>query len=226
MKKILVFMLCVILLCSMPIVVFAEGESTDAVVEEGVVTESVSEKTVTETIVDYVKSHVEELSVIFTLLLTVFYEVRKHRTLNGSIGTLNNNAITVAEKSETAIKQALGEASTIAGNSVESIKIALQEVADIAAVVKGYKEDFEKLLDEVRKNADEKQSLEDILNKVEAFLKTSKLASIELANEVAELLVLANIPNSKKEELYARHTKAVHELAEAEGVIANDGKEA
>jgi hypothetical protein len=52
---------------------------------------------------------------------------------------------------------------------------------------------------------------------------------MELANEVAELLVLANIPNSKKEELYSRHLAAVGAIAEAEKTevtINEDGQEA
>ena len=49
----------------------------------------------------------------------------------------------------------------------------------------------------------------------------SVLANVELANEVAELLVLANIPNSKKEELYSRHLAAVGAIAEAEKIEVN-----
>lgn len=204
MKKILAIMLCAMLLFVAPTVAFAEGE--EATVPETTTTEEV-EKPMTDIIVDYVKSHIEELSVIGTLILTIVYEIRKHKSLNGSIGTLNNNAIAVAE------------------NSANTIKAALTEVGDIAKVVNGYKDEFASLLGEVRKSAEEKKSLEDTLAHVETFLKTAKLATIELSNEVAELLVLANIPNSKKDELYARHTKAVHDLEAAEEVMKNDGKE-
>jgi hypothetical protein len=47
------------------------------------------------------------------------------------------------------------------------------------------------------------------LAEVNTHLQTSKAANIEFANELAELLVLANIPNSKKDELYTRHRAAV-----------------
>lgn len=210
MKKILVFLMCITLLCTMPIVAFAEGETADVVVEAGPVDESVPEETVTEMIVDYVKSHVEELSVIVTLILTIFYEVRKHRTLNGSIGTLNNNAITVAENSATAVKEALAKAE------------------DIATVVQNYKDQMISLLDEIRNSEEEKKALKEALVRVESYLSTAKLANVEFANELAELLCLANIPNSKKEELYARHVKSVRSLeaAEDEGVKTDDGKEA
>jgi hypothetical protein len=47
-------------------------------------------------------------------------------------------------------------------------------------------------------------------------LKLSKDANVEFANELAELLTLANIPNFKKEEIGARHLAAVKAIAEAE----------
>lgn len=221
MKKILAFILCVMLILALPVVSFAEEgdsanieqnvESTENVptVEENLAEEEIlPELTITETIAAWFKENYADISVIGTLLLTIFYEVRKHKSLNGSIGTLNNNAIAVAE------------------NSASTIKAALSEVEDISKVVNSYKEEIASLLGEIRKNAEEKESLETTLAHVETFLKTAKLATLELSNEVAELLVLANIPNSKKDELYARHTKAVHELEAAEEVMSNDGKEA
>jgi hypothetical protein len=190
MKKFLMLMLCVLLMLAVPTVAFAEASET-------VPEETVPDKTITEIVVDYVTEHVEEVSVIGTLVVGMFYELRKHKKLNGSIGILNNNAIAVAENSATTIK-------------------------DVANVVNEYRAEFETVLKEIRKSAEEKKCLEDTLSHVETFLKTAKLATLELSNEVAELLVLANIPNSKKEELYARHKQAVHKLKEAEGVINND----
>lgn len=203
MKKIFVFILCAMLICAVPFV--ASAEETLPEVPEQTETvpgaDEVIEKSITEEIVDYVKSHIEEFSVIGTLLLTIFYEIRKHGKLNGSIGTLNNNAIAIAE------------------NSADAIKTALTEVVDIADTVKNYKDDFASLLAEVKKSAEEKKSLEDTLAHVETFLKSAKLATLELSNEVAELLVLANIPNSKKEELYSRHRAAVDAIATAETAV-------
>lgn len=207
MKKIFVLILCVMLLCATPIVAFAEeGETSEPAVEE--VAPETEEKSMTEEIVDYFTSHLEEFSVIGTLLGMVIYEIRKHGKLNGSIGLLNNNAIAVAT------------------NSANVVKDALEKVEGIAEIIMGYKEEFAAVLMEIRKNAEEKQSMEATLSHVETFLKTAKLATLELSNEVAELLVLANIPNSKKDELYARHMNAVHELEVAEEVMSNDGKEA
>ena len=197
MKRLFVLMLCIMLLMVTPVVAYAAEEGAEV------------EKTMTEEIVDYVTSHVEELSVIGTLILGIFYEVKKHGKLTGSIGTLNNNAIAVAQ------------------NSAETIKTALAGVEGIAEVVNEYKDEIKALLGEIRKSADEKAALEDTLSHVVGFLKTSNLAFKELADEIAELLVLANIPPSKKEELYSRHRAAVDAIAAAESEVnAHDGEEA
>lgn len=211
MKRIIGLIIALMLILAIPVYATTEVEDQTDVTTEVVTevsTESTAELSTTEVIVEWLKSHIEELSVIFTLLLTIFYEVRKHGKLNLSMGVLNNNAVKIAEDSSTTIKK------------------ALDEVQDIAEVVNKYKEEFEALLSETRKSAEEKLTLEATLSNIETFLKTSKLAMIEVSNEVAELLVLANIPNSKKDELYARHMKAVHELEAAEEVTSNDGKEA
>lgn len=219
MKKIFVFILCLILIAAVPTVAFAEEISPDnadiPTTENGIATEGENsapeteeDKPITEIIVSTVKEHIDTLSVIGALIVGIIYEIRKHKSLNGSIGTLNNNAITVAENSATAIKSAL--------SSIEGV----------ANVVNTYKDEITTLLAEIRQSAEEKKILVEMLNHVGNSLKTVKLATIELSNEVADLLVLANIPNSKKDELYARHQKAVHDLEAAEGVISNDGTEA
>jgi hypothetical protein len=118
--------------------------------------------------------------------------------LNKSIGVLNNNAITVAE------------------NSKASMNEALSEVGDMSLIVGSYRDEIVALLAEIRKNAEEKQKIEDTLAEVHNHLKASKLANVEFANELAELLVLANIPNSKKDELYARHRAAVDAISTIE----------
>lgn len=211
MRKLLAVILFAMLM-AFPVLTFAE--EVEPTVEENVppveevVTEEENEPTMTENIVEYVKEHLEEIFVIVGGVLFAFYEGVVRKKMNGSIGTLNNNAITIAT------------------DSAKAIKDALAEVEGIANIVKNYKEEFEAILGEVRKNGEEKKSLEDTLNEVKTFLNTSKLACLEMSNEVAELLVLANIPQSKKEELYSRHTKAVHDLEAAEGVIADDGEKA
>ena len=236
MKKFLAILLCAMIICAMPLVAFAEeGVPTDTVVQESEETtpaetlpeeteaeelspeemaQSTSDKimesvqnyldelsaneeapevvqTTTEKIVSYIQTHLEEISVIVTLILTVFYQARKHKLLNRSVATLNNNAVTVAENSNAAMQQSV-------------------------AVVGGYKDEMVALLDEIRKGAEEKQKIEELLEEVHTHLTQSKLANVEFANELAELLVLANIPNSKKDELYARHQEAIKAISAVE----------
>lgn len=212
MKKLLAILLCAMLLLGATSI-FAFAQETEAVEPETTVTEDVASEadepkdSVVDAIVSYVQAHIEEITVIATLLGGVIYKIAESRRLKGSIGRLNNNAIAVAQ------------------NSAKDTQEMIANAMVLVKTVESYKEEMASLLAEVRKNADEKQSLENTLCDVANFLKTSKLATLELSNEVAELLVLANIPNSKKEELYARHKEAVTAIKAAEEVIVNDTKE-
>lgn len=206
MKRIFTFIVCaVLLLCVCNVVSFAEGEE---VVQEP--TEVVQEPTLTEQILGYGKEHFEEVVVMVYICITSIYERKKQKATLNSIATVNNNAVNVATNSQLAID-----------NSREKME-------QMASVVVGYKEAIEKLLSKFEESEKDKLKLEEMLANVHNTLKASKLANVELANEVAELLVLANIPNAKKEELYARHRAAVGAIAEAEKpeVIPNDGQEA
>lgn len=199
MKKIFAILICALMICAFPIMVFAEGETESVVTEapaeaETAVVEADDPNDLSvDMIVGYVQEHLEEISVIITLILSIFYNVRKHGKLNKSITTLNNNSVAVAETSATSI-----------GN--------------VLAVVAEYKSAMDKALEEIRRNDEERAKLEDSLAEVSKYLKATRLANVELGNEVAELLILANIPNSKKDELYARHLAAVNEITEAERI--------
>ena len=173
MKKILALIICIVLMCAMPIVVFAEGEGTDSLPTE------VTETSITDEIVSWIKSNPEEVSVICSLIISAFYSIAKHKKLDKSISATNHNAITVSENSERAMAEAL-------------------------EMMRGFKE----------ASAEEKRKLQEALDAANNYLKASMLANKEFANELAELLVLANIPNSKKDELYARHLGAVKTIEE------------
>lgn len=224
MKKILVILavlMCAMMVCVMPVFAFDEGLVESGV---GVETEEVPEETApyekpeaqieaeltTEKIVNYIKMHLEELSVMLTMILTVFYQARKHIALNKSITTMNNNTVSVAQ------------------NSAEAIANTVNGMAGMTDVVNSYKAEMERALAEIRANAEEKREMAAMLDKVNKHLEKSKSANIEFSNELAELLVLANIPNSKKDELYSRHRAAVETLEAAENteVKEDDGEEA
>ena len=207
MKKIFIALLIIAMVCAMTAVAFAEDttEVETFIADE----ETATEVTIptTDEIIKWIEGHLEEISVIITLIFTLIYQVRKHASLNKSIATCNNNAVSIVENS----------------NSV--VQTALNRVENVSAVVDKYKDEIITLLAEIRQTDDEKKKLEIALTEVENYLKTAKLANTELANEVAELLVLANIPNSKKEELYSRHRAAVAAIDAAEHKEVNDNGE-
>lgn len=163
---------------------------------ESKVTTATDDETITGVITAYIKENFEEISVIVSLLFMTIYQVRKHIVLNKSIGVLNNNAIVVAESSK------------------ESMSSALDEIKSVGTVVSGYKDEILGLLAEVRKNAEESKRLEEALDNANKYLVAAKQANIEFSNELAELLVLANIPNAKKDELYSRHRAAVESITD------------
>ena len=194
MKRIIFLLLCLMLIFAMPVV--ASAEEAEPTTEET----EVPEETVTESIVGYVTEHIEEIAVICSLFAAAFYDRISRSKLSGLAGTLNNNAIAIAQ------------------NSSATIEAALSKVNGIAEMVQGYKDEFASLLGELRNGIEEKRSVEEMLAQVDAHLKTSKLANMEFANELADLLCLANIPNSKKEELFARHRAAVASIEVTEEV--------
>ena len=202
MKRIIFLLLCFMLIFAMPVV--ASAEEAEPITEET----EVPEETTTESIVSYVMEHIEEISVIAALAASAFYDRISRSKLSGLAGTLNNNAIARAQNS-TATKEA-----------------ALSKVNGIAEMVQGYKDEFASLLVELRNGIEEKRSVEEMLAQVDAHLKTSKLANMEFANELADLLCLANIPNSKKEELFSRHRAAVASIEVTEEVNADVNTEA
>lgn len=215
MKKLLAFTLCIMLMFAMSIPAFAE-ETTTAVEETtAAVEETTSDAFLfdggisTQKVLDWFKENFEEISVIVSLIVALFYEVKKHSSLNKSIDNTNDNAVTIAENSEAAVKA------------------ALTQVETAAATVGTYIDVINTLLDEVRYNAEKKAELEAIVAEINTNFKTAKLANLELANEIADLLVLANIPNSVKEELHSRHRAAVAAIADAERteVKEDEGKE-
>lgn len=216
MKKIFAVLCAIMLMCALPIVSFAEETDTMEATEtdttettETVPSEAPVDATTVDMVLEYIQSHPEEFSVIVTLILTIFYNARKHKLLNKSIGTLNNNAVAVAEDSK------------------ESIQSALNTMSVVSEVVGAYKEKIDALLTAFQITVEEKKAIEQTLAEVHKSLNSAKLANMELANELAELLVLANIPNSKKEELYARHLAAVGAIADAdktEVITDDDGK--
>ena len=219
MKKILKFLLCIIIVCAIPLVAFAEegistAADTDTTVTENLTTEtenvteseiSATEETpavtpvlTVEEFLNWVFENYEEITVIFAVIAAALLIVERLTKVIKAMITCNNNAVDIAEESKA------------------TTQAALEEVNSVKEIVNAYKEEVANLLAEVRRSDEEKKRIEAALAKTDNHLQMSKLANTELANEVAELLVLANIPNSKKEELYSRHRAAVAAIDAAE----------
>lgn len=215
MKRILTLMACVVaLVCTMHLATFAEeadmpvAEETTAVVDsvptteenatEGEIEASTGIDFTTEDIVLYIEEHLEEIGVIVSLIAFAFQTANKFKWLNKAVSATNSNAIAVAENSEKMIADALAKM-----------------------------DKFGELFAKYEESEEEKLALREMLDKAMEYVKNSKLANIEFANELADLLCLANIPNSKKEELYARHIAAVHAIEEAgvAEVTANENRD-
>lgn len=240
MKKLIVCILCFMLLV-VPLSVSAE-EATDGVVEgetvDGEVVEPPVEEnpveeeiqgdgetvapegkpsddleteleearnTVSDIIVAWVTENAEEIGVVITLIGYGIVLFKKLATILQSAGTINNNAITITEKSSDFMNQAL--------NKIEAT----------SDVVKGYDIRIAEILEAFCRTAEDKQNLETLNKRLETelmeiknYLKISADANIEFANELCELLALANIPNFKKESIGAAHLERVNAILEAE----------
>lgn len=220
MNKILAFIVCIVLICAMPLAVFAEEVSETLPVEDMIpeteaidttpTTEATPLPTPTEpTIKEEVKGYADiiaawfeansgALGIVFTIIGYGIVLFKKVKTMTASVTTMNNNAVSISENG-----------SIIANN-------ALAQVKDIAEVVSGYSEKMAELLAKIEKSEEDKQKLEAALNESHALLKSSRLANKSIADEVAKLITLAGLPNSVKSELYEQHLENVRAIAEAE----------
>lgn len=256
MKKILILLLCAIIFCGLSITASASEADIPETVEtvETTPTEEVPEEpemTLPEKIVNFLTTNYDSTTLVgfaVTLIAYLIYGIQQFKQLGGKVGVLNNNAVNIAENSTKAIDATFVEAKGIAEKSVETVNKALGEAREImqalqdgnaaaltetlskaetiAETVVSFKEVMETFLERIGDIESDKVATRDALIEATKTMEACKKASLEEGNIVAELLLLANIPNSKKEELYARHTKAVHELEVVEEAISHDGKEA
>lgn len=240
MKKVLVFMLCVMLVCAFPLATFAEGTEAVEVTTEEVAAEITTpshgalvsteaeppEETVPDvdaetdeldkalkeelkievaTLTENIKLWIEDNSALIGLIVTIIgygiVMIKKLGTIVKSASTMNNNAIAIAKNSESAIGKALSSIESASGS------------------VTVHDENIAALLEAFKTTAEDKARLETELVEIKSYLKTSSKANLEFADELGELLALANIPNYKKEEIGARHVAAKREILDAEAAI-------
>ena len=203
MKRVFALILCLILLI-VPLSVSAEEASEN--VSEEVVTEEVATENhnwaevkdnISVAVVNWLYDNYDKALVTLFLLMSMLYDRVRDKKNRKDIGTLNNNAITIASDG----KQFMGN--------------ALSEMQNVSGAVIQYDERITALLAAYQQTAEDKQRLEAKLVEIENYLKINADANIEFANELAELLGLANIPNYKKEALGARHVESVKAILDA-----------
>ncbi len=197
MKKTLYITLCILLICALPLTVSAESAGTNEAF--GMISVKFEE---------WVLPHLEEISVIATLILTAIYNVRKNKLLTRSMGTMNNNTVAIAQ------------------NSSDMMSQALVNMQNASGTVAAYDTRITALLESYEATAEDKKRLESELSEIKAYLKTASEANLEFSNELAELLNLANIPNFKKEEIGSRHLAAVNAIKAAENEVSAKKNEA
>lgn len=218
MKKIFAILLA-LMICTMPLVAFAEEAPIDTEVVEGDNSTTVEEtptdgeisppvdeepdfdevqKTISEMLVDWIEEHSAEIGIIVTLIGYGIVMIKKFGTVIKSASTMNNNAITLAKNSESIMGQ------------------ALSNIEGVSGAVTGYKTEIALLLEAFRNTVEDRSRLERELVEIKNYLKINADANVEFSNELSELLNLANIPNFKKEELGARHLAAIKAILEAE----------
>lgn len=256
MKKILILLLCVVMFCGLSIVASADEPTTETPETEVTTpTEEVPEEpemTLPEKIVNFLTTNYDSTTLVgfaITLMAYLIYGIKQFKQLGGKVGVLNNNAVNIAENSTKAIDATFVEAKGIAEKSVETVNKALGEAREImqalsdgnaaaltetlskaetiAECVVSFKDVMETFLERIGDLETDKVATREALIEATKTMEACKKASLEEGNIVAELLLLANIPNSKKEEIYARHLSAVNALAETEKseVATDDGKE-
>lgn len=193
MKKIFMILLCVLMMVAVPTVAFAASETEE--VPDKTITEV--EMTITERVVEYVKENAEGILAVLASLGSAILVKLIGGKLSNSVSTLNNNSINIAKE---------------ASDKLETATKKLDEY-------EGKMADF---LSKLNRSEEEKKILETTVAQVDTFLKSAKVAILDLADELAELLLLANIPNAKKEEALKIHQEALKKINEIEGVINND----
>ena len=210
MKRIIMLLLCVMMLL-VPLSASAEESYTPeneiTAETESVPPTEVAEddwSTITGAVKEWIEPNLEEISVVVTLIGYGILLFTKLGNILKSMGTMNNNNITISKKNADFMEQA-----------VDSINNA-------SGAVTGYDARIVALLSAFQQTAEDKKRLEAELLEMKSYLIASSKSNLEFSNELAELIALANIPNYKKEELGARHVAAKDAIISFEEKAAND----
>lgn len=172
-----------------------EGETTDEEQAEHSWTDV--KTTVSDAILEWVYDNYDKALVTLFLIMTALYEKVRDKRNYKVMGTLNNNAITVATDGKAFMANALAT------------------IERVVEVIIKFTEKIDELLKQYRQTAEDKARLEAELVEFKNYLKTATDANIAFSNELANLIALANIPNYKKEELGSAHVMQVKAIIAA-----------
>ena len=211
MKRIIVLILCVIMLL-VPLSASAEESYTP---ENEIVTETESEpateatgdewSTITGAIKEWIEPNLEEISVVVSLIGYGILLLNRFSSVLKSMGTMNNNTITISKSNANLMEQAMASINNASG-AVTAYDGKISETLDV----------FRQMIETHKATVEENKALEKALVEMRGYLKVCAEANLEFSNELAELIALANIPNYKKEELGARHVAAKEAILASE----------
>lgn len=228
--KLLIAILCLMVIC-LPLNVYAEdvpADVTTAVADNEVIPEEdapVAEApeeiledkggfnwqevkdTIGSKIEVWVIANAEEIGVVLTVISFIIDNRREKKKMKKDMSVMNNNAITIAKE---------GSAHMTA--SEEAINNA-------AYAVLKFESSITDIINKYGETAKAKKILEAEIIELKEFCKVLAESNQEFADEFAELLALANIPNYKKEEMGARHrarSLAIKEAAEHAAHVADE----
>ena len=242
MKKILAFIVCIVLVFAMPLVAFAEEVESAPVDEESSITENVPteeeeategeiedetatpeptpEPTPTPTPEQSAPASKPTETPLDTPTTTPTTEVDVKVITEDIAAWLEANSGAIA-----IICTIIGncvivfntikkvvKSMTTMNNNAVSISKNSSKIAEDALVKVG---ELSALIDEIRMGEKEKKELEKALKESQSLLNATLLANKAMAAEVAKLITLANLPNSVKDEMYADFLNNVRAVLDA-----------
>ena len=160
--------------------------------------EKTPESTWSEKLANFIRANVTETSLVtFAMALIAFCieHLTSNKKLRNNIGVLNNNAIEIANTSATKTEENTKELSSLKDAISLFMDSLLGRVNDT--------------LGTISKTAEERDELEKKLAENNKLLERTIIAVKDCSDMVANLLIMSNIPNSKKEEVYSRHLELV-----------------
>lgn len=226
MKKLIVLIMVCIITLSMVMTCYAEeviadvesgeiikGVVDDSNTESDVLPDDVAEdienakaETWSGAFLGFIKENFTESSLIaFALALASFCieHFSSNKNLKKHIGILNGNAIEIAE---TSAKKT--------DDNTQQLQLMKEQMTAWQEALEGK---ISLTLNVVTKTAEEREALEAALAKNNDLMNKAVIALMENSDEIANLLLMSNIPTSKKEEMYNNHYEAVKAI---KGVVS------